>query len=113
MGTSFLSEVPEETASKAKSEVGTSYLSNHPLLTGAAAIRDGAGCSSDLRRGQYAEDDEDDRFVDNNRPPYGRPPPRRKHPSDYDYEDGDECRVRFGLHYASCFSKSKDFDDKL
>ncbi|XP_054716146.1 uncharacterized protein LOC129225694 [Uloborus diversus] len=113
MGTSFLQEVTDADNSQpreAKSEAAT-YLSNHPLLTGATAVR---GCRDQRPQhaGQYPE--EDDRIADDY--PFQRPRRRPQNPqpvTDGLHEDREECQVRFGLHYTSCFSKYKDFDDKF
>ncbi|GFT11790.1 spaetzle domain-containing protein [Nephila pilipes] len=112
MGTSFLQEVSDnDSPAKPKSEAST-YLSNHPLLTGATAVRGAAPGCSDQRpsRGQQPySPDEDDGIGDGF--PFGRP---RRRPTDGpSLDDRDECQVRFGLHYSSCFSKYKDFDDKF
>ncbi|XP_035204452.1 uncharacterized protein LOC118179387, partial [Stegodyphus dumicola] len=110
MGTSFLQEVSEPDPPKPKSEAST-YLSNHPLLTGAASVRGGCADQRPPPRGQYHE--EEDGIVDGY--PFGRPRrrPQAPHPSDMSYDEKEECLVRFGLHYSSCFSKYKDFDDKF
>ncbi|GIY50649.1 spaetzle domain-containing protein [Caerostris darwini] len=115
MGTSFLQEVSDTDPPKPKSEAST-YLSSHPLLTGATAVRGSPGCNNNHNnnnnnRGQYPE--EDDGLVDGF--PFGRPRRRgSQYPSEGpSYDDRDECQVRFGLHYSSCFSKYKDFDDKF
>ncbi|GFU63323.1 spaetzle domain-containing protein [Trichonephila clavipes] len=112
MGTSFLQEVSDnDSVPKPKSEAST-YLSNHPLLTGATAVRSSApGCNNQRpsRDQQSYLPDEDDGVVDGF--PFGRP---RRRPTDGPHlDDRDECQVRFGLHYSSCFSKYKDFDDKF
>ncbi|XP_071043156.1 uncharacterized protein [Parasteatoda tepidariorum] len=121
MGTSFLQEVSDsDPQEKPKSEPST-YLSNHPLLTGAVSVRGGSGCKNDQRRGNHNHGDnlgqypeEDDSFGDGY--PFGRPR-RRSQPyptNEGSYaDDREECQVRFGLHYSSCFSKYKDFDDKF
>ncbi|CAL1291043.1 unnamed protein product [Larinioides sclopetarius] len=109
MGTSFLQEVSDtDPSGKPKSEAST-YLSNHPLLTGATAVRE-PGCNNQRPpRGQQPYQDEDDGIADGF--PFGRPRRRPQNPPDGPYDD--ECQVRFGLHYSSCFSKYKDFDDKF
>ncbi|KAG8195446.1 hypothetical protein JTE90_013898 [Oedothorax gibbosus] len=121
IGTSFLQEVSDnkpmsgddqnkDLGRQAKSEQA-SFLSHHPLLTGAAHVRGGCSNPEVHRRGQQTDDDYEGEESEGW--PYGRPaPPRRRQTQGPSYGE-DECRVKFGLQYSSCFAKSKDFDDKF